>query len=89
MPIHESLDQLVQEFNDFSSIRFVHYSVVKKLKLKTTGVELFSFVAPKLWNSLSEDIKNAKTVTCFVIFLDFHSTNQGLQLVDSWSRGLD
>ena len=25
----------------------------------------------------------------FVIFLDFHSTNQGLSLVDSWSRGLD
>ena len=23
-----------------------------------------------------------------VIFLDFHSTKQGLQLVDSWSRGL-
>ena len=25
----------------------------------------------------------------FVIFLDFHSTKQGLPLVDSWSRGLD
>ena len=25
----------------------------------------------------------------FVIFLDFHSTKQGLSLVDSWSRGLD
>ena len=24
-----------------------------------------------------------------VIFLDFHSTKQGLPLVDSWSRGLD
>ena len=24
-----------------------------------------------------------------VIFLDFHSTKQGLLLVDSWSRGLD
>ena len=24
-----------------------------------------------------------------VIFLDFHSTKQGLSLVDSWSRGLD
>ena len=23
------------------------------------------------------------------IFLDFHSTKQGLPLVDSWSRGLD
>ena len=25
----------------------------------------------------------------FVIFLEFHSTKQGLPLVDSWSRGLD
>ena len=25
----------------------------------------------------------------FVIFLDFHSTKQGLPLVDSWSRDLD
>ena len=24
-----------------------------------------------------------------VIFLDFHSTKQGLSLVDSWSPGLD
>ena len=24
-----------------------------------------------------------------IIFLDFHSTKQGLLLVDSWSRGLD
>ena len=24
-----------------------------------------------------------------VIFLEFHSTNHGLLLVDSWSRGLD
>ena len=24
-----------------------------------------------------------------VIFLEFHSTKQGLPLVDSWSRGLD
>ena len=29
------------------------------------------------------------TVLHVVIFLDFHSTKQGLSLVDSWSRGLD
>ena len=28
-------------------------------------------------------------IFCVVIFLDFHSTKQGLPLVDSWSRGLD
>ena len=27
-------------------------------------------------------------IKCFVIFLDFHLTKQGLPLVDSWSRGL-
>ena len=28
-------------------------------------------------------------IKIIVIFLDFHSTKQGLPLVDSWSRGLD
>ena len=28
-------------------------------------------------------------IFCVVIFLDFHSTKQGLPLVDSWPRGLD
>ena len=28
-------------------------------------------------------------IFCVVIFLDFHSTKQGLPLVDFWSRGLD
>ena len=28
-------------------------------------------------------------IFCVVMFLDFHSTKQGLPLVDSWSRGLD
>ena len=28
-------------------------------------------------------------ITYVVIFLEFHSTKQGLPLVDSWSRGLD
>ena len=38
--------------------------------------------------------KEKKRVTCFatlrkLFFLDFHSTKQGLPLVDSWSRDLD
>ena len=32
----------------------------------------FFFVAPKLWNSLPEDIKNAKTVVCFKSKLKTH-----------------
>ena len=28
-------------------------------------------------------------ITYVIIFLEFHSTKQGLPLVDSWSRGLD
>ena len=30
-----------------------------------------------------------RVTICVVIFLEFHSTKQGLPLVDSWSRGLD
>ena len=38
--------------------------------------------------------KRKKRATCFatlrkLLFLDFHSTKQGLPLVDSWSRNLD
>ena len=29
------------------------------------------------------------SLTDIVIFLDFHSTKQGLPFVDSWSHGLD
>ena len=29
------------------------------------GCRAFSIVARKLWNSLPEDVKNAKTVICF------------------------
>ena len=29
------------------------------------------------------------SLTDIFIFLDFHSTKQGLPLVDSWSHGLD
>ena len=36
-----------------------------------------------------EIISPVGVIRCFVIFLDFHSTKQGLPLVDSWSRGLD
>ena len=43
-----------------------------------------------LWNStfFPERGKNG-SIKAIVIFLDFHSTKQGLPLVDSWSRGLD
>ena len=33
--------------------------------------------------------KSNRETICIVIFLEFHSTKQGLPLVDSWSRGLD
>ena len=36
----------------------------QKAKTENYGCRTFSFVAPKLWNSLPEDIKNAKTVIC-------------------------
>ena len=35
---------------------------------------------------MKNDFKSSNYI---VIFLDFHSTKQGLPLVDSWSRGLD
>jgi len=39
----------------------------------------FEFYFPLFWGM----------IIYVVIFLDFHSAEQGLPLVDSWSRGLD
>ena len=35
------------------------------------------------------ELSNSDAIRGIVIFLEFHSTKQGLPLVDSWSRGLD
>ena len=43
----------------------------------------------KLIGCCSVSGKSGPTIIKIVIFLDFHSTKQGLPLVDSWSRGLD
>ena len=51
--------------------------------------ELPGFVYIYIYINNNEEKKNKKNQTHFVIFLDFHSTKQGLSLVDSWSRGLD
>ena len=41
--------------------------------------------APEVFNPLTV----VKRIVIIVISLDFHSTKQGLPLVDSWSRDLD
>ena len=43
--------------------RSLHF--LRKAKTENYGCKAFSFVAPKMWNSLLEDIKNSKTVICF------------------------
>ena len=48
---------------------------LQRLILDDTFSVLFSLLLPL-------------TTKSFVIFLDFHSTKQGLPLVDSWSRAL-
>ena len=39
-------------------------SIPKANKVKT-GIESFSFIDPKLWNSLSEELKNTKSLVSF------------------------
>ena len=45
---------------------------LQKAKTENYGCRAFSFVAPKLWNSLPKDIKSAKTVICFKNKLKTH-----------------
>ena len=42
-----------------------------------------------LWLLEWQEPYTVSLIAIIVIFLDFHSTKQGLPLVDSWSRGLD
>ena len=57
-----------------STLRSASRSLLRSQKAKTEnyGGRAFSFVAPKLWNVLPEDIKNAKTVICFKNKLKTH-----------------
>ena len=67
--------------------------IIVLLKTPTKDREFF----PTLFVKQPINFEQTTTVTIFgehgimalVIFLDFHSTKQGLSLVDSWSRGLD
>ena len=49
------------------NLRSVSRSLLCSQKFKTVsyGCRAFSFDAPKLWNSIPEDIKKAKTADCF------------------------
>ena len=47
---------------------------------------MFSFVASLI---LIKATFNEENTSPIVIFLEFHSTKQGMPLVDSWSHGLD
>ena len=38
---------------------------VPSIKKVNTGTETFSFVGQKIWNSLTDDLKSAKTLSSF------------------------
>ena len=67
------------------SIRIVEPSGDTSLSEKTLSL---AQTPTKNIRSLIDHSRNTITHH-IVIFLDFHSTKQGLPLVDSWSRGLD
>ena len=61
------LKPLIEMYQPSRNLRSASRSLLcpQKAKTENYGCRAFSFVAPKLWNSLPEDIKNAKTVICF------------------------
>ena len=61
------LKPLIEMYQPSRTLRSASRSLVcpQKAKTENFGCSAFSFVAPKLWNSLPEDIKNVKIVICF------------------------
>ena len=67
-------DKCLEMYQPSRTLRSASHSLrcPQKAKTENCGCRAFSFVAPKLWNSLPEDIKNAKTVICFKNKLQTH-----------------
>ena len=61
------LKRLIEMYQPSRTLRSSACSLLcpQKAKTENYGCRAFYFVAPKLWNSLPEDIKNAKTVIFF------------------------
>ena len=61
------LKPLIEMYQASRTLRSSSFSLLcpQTAKTENYGCTAFSFVAPKLWNSLPEDIKNAKTVIFF------------------------
>ena len=49
---------------------------VPSIKKVNAGTETLSFIGPKIWNSLTDDLKSAKTISSFKSQLkDFDNRN--------------
>ena len=76
LTVHKQLfeDKWLEMYQPSRTLRSASRSLrcPQKAKTENCGCRAFSFVAPKLWNSLTEDIKNAKTVICFKNKLQSH-----------------
>ena len=63
-------------------------SVPKVNKVKT-GIETFSFIGPKIWNSLSEELKNTKSLVSFKSKLkDWKFTNCPCSICRTYIAGV-
>ena len=63
----EYISELVQFYSPGRSLRSTEAGIlhVPKRRLRTFGDHSFSPIAPKLWNSLPDYIRNAKSVDLF------------------------
>ena len=88
------LSDFVREENNFDNFKrlfktFYFIGAYSDLALVIKSSFIVSFFCYFYLLIISHARVHIACVSRFVIFLDFHSTKQGLPLVDSWSRGLD
>ena len=59
------LNSIVTECENGQAVEEKNIMSVPKVNKVKTGIETFSFIGPKIWNSLSEELKNTKSLVSF------------------------
>jgi hypothetical protein len=84
--VHDSPDALAQEIIDFvTSLKSDDNEVI----ISSIGIETFSFIGPKIWTSLSEELKNTKSLVSFKSKLkDWKFTNCPCSICRTYVAGV-
>ena len=80
---------IVTECENGQTVEDKNIMSVPKVNKVKTGIETFSFIGPKIWNSLSEELKNTKSLVSFKSKLkDWKFTNCPCSICRTYIAGV-